>query len=106
MLSIIMMSSFSEPNISLVTEKNVQELYEITASMPSAALPDWGYTVAAAVLFFIGFFGFFLNLFVIVLMCKDMQVSVIEINMYNAILFNNFCSLTMQNRIFRHLNLK
>lgn len=74
-LFIIMMSSFSEPNVSLVSEKNAQELYEITASMPSEAMPAWGYTATAAVLFFIGFFGFFLNLFVIILMCKDMQVS-------------------------------
>lgn len=33
-----------------------------------------GYIAAAVVLFFIGFFGFFLNLFVIVLMCKERQV--------------------------------
>lgn len=39
-------------------------------------MPEWGFTLAAIVLFFIGFFGFFLNLIVIVLMCKDVQVSV------------------------------
>lgn len=38
-------------------------------------MPDWGYEAAAAVLFLIGFFGFSLNLFVIILMCKDIQVS-------------------------------
>lgn len=37
-----------------------------------------GYVVTAIVLFFIGFFGFFLNLFVIVLMLKDKQVSLIK----------------------------
>jgi c-opsin len=35
----------------------------------------WAYTAAAVTLFLIGFFGFFLNLFVIALMCKDVQVS-------------------------------
>lgn len=33
------------------------------------------YLLTATTLFLIGFFGFFLNLFVIILMCKDMQVS-------------------------------
>ena len=33
------------------------------------------YLLTAMTLFFIGFFGFFLNLFVIILMCKDVQVS-------------------------------
>jgi len=38
-------------------------------------MPPWGYTLAAVVLFFIGFFGFFLNLIALVLMCKDVKVS-------------------------------
>lgn len=38
-------------------------------------MEPWGYTIAAVVLFFIGFFGFFLNIFVIILMCRDLQVS-------------------------------
>jgi hypothetical protein len=38
-------------------------------------MEPWAYTFTAVILFFIGFFGFFLNLFVIVLMCKDIQVS-------------------------------
>lgn len=33
------------------------------------------YLLTAITLFFIGFFGFFLNLLVIFLMCKDVQVS-------------------------------
>ncbi len=37
-------------------------------------MSDIAYLLAAMTLFFIGFFGFFLNLFVIVLMFKDMQV--------------------------------
>lgn len=48
----------------IFTEHSEEELME-----------PWGYTVAAIVLFFIGFFGFFLNLFVIILMCRDLQVS-------------------------------
>lgn len=46
-------------------------------SVPIAApelMESWAYVAAAVTLFFIGFFGFFLNLFVIALMCKDMQV--------------------------------
>lgn len=38
-------------------------------------MPEWGFTVTAIILFFIGFFGFFFNLIVIVLMYKDVQVS-------------------------------
>lgn len=38
-------------------------------------MPAGGYISAAITLFFIGFFGFFLNLSVIVLMWKDKQVS-------------------------------
>lgn len=45
---------------------------------PVPALPElmepWAYVASAVALFFIGFFGFFLNLFVIALMCKDVQV--------------------------------
>ena len=40
-----------------------------------AHMEPWGFTLTAVILFLIGFFGFFLNLFVIVLMCKDIQVS-------------------------------
>lgn len=40
-------------------------------------MPRWGYVVSAFVLFLIGFFGFFLNLMVILLMYKDRQVTMI-----------------------------
>lgn len=42
-------------------------------------MPEWGYTITAIILFLIGFFGFFFNLIVIVLMYKDIQVSVLLI---------------------------
>ncbi|XP_057661883.1 pinopsin-like [Diorhabda carinulata] len=47
-----------------------------------------GYTAAAVTLFFIGFFGFFLNLSVIILMLKDKQLW----TPLNIILFNLICS--------------
>ncbi|VEN40981.1 unnamed protein product, partial [Callosobruchus maculatus] len=47
-----------------------------------------GYTAAAVALSFIGFFGFFLNLFVIVIMWKDKQLW----TPLNIILFNLVCS--------------
>ena len=37
-------------------------------------MAPWAYNGAAVTLFFIGFFGFFLNIFVIALMYKDVQV--------------------------------
>ena len=74
MLIIIMMNTLSMTDPSLfVTEQNA--LLEVAEQMPSDLMPDWAYTATAAVLFLIGFFGFFLNLFVIVLMCKDIKVS-------------------------------
>ncbi|XP_062565944.1 vertebrate ancient opsin-like [Armigeres subalbatus] len=60
-------------------------------SVPIAApelMESWAYVAAAVTLFFIGFFGFFLNLFVIALMCKDMQLW----TPMNIILFNLVCS--------------
>lgn len=38
-------------------------------------MEEWAYVTTAAILFLIGFFGFFLNIIVIILMCKDSQVS-------------------------------
>lgn len=67
-----MMNTLSVTEISVVTERNGNTLLELT---PQDEMPDWGFTLAAVVLFLIGFFGFFLNLFVIILMCKDIQVS-------------------------------
>uniref|UniRef100_A0A182XWZ1 G-protein coupled receptors family 1 profile domain-containing protein n=1 Tax=Anopheles stephensi TaxID=30069 RepID=A0A182XWZ1_ANOST len=51
-------------------------------------MAPWAYNAAAITLFFIGFFGFFLNLFVIALMSKDMQLW----TPMNIILFNLVCS--------------
>ncbi|XP_058115803.1 vertebrate ancient opsin-like [Anopheles ziemanni] len=51
-------------------------------------MPPWAYSVAAVTLFFIGFFGFFLNLFVLALMYKDIQLW----TPMNIILFNLVCS--------------
>ncbi|XP_058058059.1 vertebrate ancient opsin-like [Anopheles bellator] len=51
-------------------------------------MAPWAYNASAVTLFFIGFFGFFLNLFVIALMCKDMQLW----TPMNIILFNLVCS--------------
>lgn len=39
-----------------------------------ALMDSWSYTLSAIVLGIIGFFGFTLNLSVIILMCKDGQV--------------------------------
>jgi hypothetical protein len=77
MLFVIMMNSLSATQISFTTEQHGQNVLEFTEKMSHGTMPDWGYTLTAAVLFSIGFFGFFLNLFVIVLMCKDIQVSFI-----------------------------
>uniref|UniRef100_A0A182VXB1 G-protein coupled receptors family 1 profile domain-containing protein n=1 Tax=Anopheles minimus TaxID=112268 RepID=A0A182VXB1_9DIPT len=51
-------------------------------------MAPWAYNAAAVTLFCIGFFGFFLNLFVIALMSKDMQLW----TPMNIILFNLVCS--------------
>ncbi|XP_045537022.1 parapinopsin [Papilio machaon] len=51
-------------------------------------MPRWGYVMSAFVLFLIGFFGFFLNLLVIILMYKDKQLW----TPLNIILFNLVCS--------------
>ncbi|XP_058446173.1 vertebrate ancient opsin-like [Malaya genurostris] len=55
---------------------------------PAELMEPWAYVAAAVTLFFIGFFGFFLNLFVIALMCKDVQLW----TPMNIILFNVVCS--------------
>uniref|UniRef100_A0A1B0CMJ6 G-protein coupled receptors family 1 profile domain-containing protein n=2 Tax=Lutzomyia longipalpis TaxID=7200 RepID=A0A1B0CMJ6_LUTLO len=53
-----------------------------------ALMEPWGYIVSAIVLALIGFFGFTLNLTVIVMMFKDMQLW----TPMNIILFNLICS--------------
>lgn len=69
------MNSLSVIDVNTVINQNANNLLDIKETMPLEQLPVWGFTLAAAVLFSIGFFGFFLNLFVIILMCKDTQVS-------------------------------
>ncbi|XP_077287744.1 vertebrate ancient opsin-like [Arctopsyche grandis] len=51
-------------------------------------MPTWGYATTAFVLFLIGFFGFFFNLIVILLMYKDRQLW----TPLNVILLNLVCS--------------
>lgn len=61
----------------------------VEGSQPANGLMEpWGYTAAAVTLCFIGFFGFSLNLVVIYLMCKDVQLW----TPMNIILFNLVCS--------------
>lgn len=45
-------------------------------------MEPWAYSTAAIFLFFIGFFGFSFNLTAIILMCKDIQVSIFAISVY------------------------
>lgn len=78
-----MMSLLSATGLSPLILQNAQNLNisetlihdQIPDKSRYEDMPDWGYATTAAVLFTIGFFGFFLNFFVIVLMCKDTQVS-------------------------------
>uniref|UniRef100_A0A182R9Y6 G-protein coupled receptors family 1 profile domain-containing protein n=1 Tax=Anopheles funestus TaxID=62324 RepID=A0A182R9Y6_ANOFN len=68
-------------------------MYDVTdaASINSdyqELMAPWAYNGAAVTLFFIGFFGFFLNIFVIALMYKDVQLW----TPMNIILFNLVCS--------------
>lgn len=55
---------------------NVGEAGEMQMATDVDLMESWGYTGAAVVLALNGFFGFTLNISVIVLMCKDMQVRV------------------------------
>ena len=61
-----MMNNFSD---------NLEAISQMGDSTPYVHMEPWAYTLTAMTLFCIGFFGFTLNLFVIVLMCKDIQVS-------------------------------
>lgn len=77
------MSILSATGLSSLILENAQQLNvsetlihdQIPDESRHGDMPDWGYAATATVLFTIGFFGFFLNFFVIVLMCKDTQVS-------------------------------
>jgi hypothetical protein len=95
MLFIIMMNSLSATEISFTTEQHGQNVMDFTEKMSQDQMPDWGYTFAAATLFCIGFFGFSLNLFVIVLMCKDIQVSLKPQFYYVCYNFNKFSNEKM-----------
>lgn len=46
----------------------------LVAPMSGLLMPHEGYVGAAVTLFFIGFVGFFSNLIVIVIMCREKQV--------------------------------
>jgi hypothetical protein len=73
---VLMTNTLSRAEQNLVDVHSDNELvYNSGALHQEQMLPLWGYTVTAIALLLIGFFGFFLNLFVIVLMCKDIQVS-------------------------------
>ncbi|XP_059062566.1 parapinopsin-like [Achroia grisella] len=74
------MTSFSN-NINYTIIKGYEEDFPLL-------MPKWGYVASAFVLFLIGFFGFFLNLMVILLMFKDRQLW----TPLNIILFNLVCS--------------
>lgn len=65
-----------------------------------AHMEPWAYTFTAVILFCIGFFGFFLNLFVIVLMCKDIQVSSFD---YIDIFCNYYAHLSFLPLKYWHL---
>lgn len=49
-------------------------------------MPEKGYIAAAVILFFIGFFGFFLNIFVIILMWRNKQVTSTEFYVWFCLL--------------------
>lgn len=70
-------------SIDLLISENVENYGEETELME-----PWAYTATAVTLFFIGFFGFFLNIFVIILMCRDLQVNIMSIQFF-------FCNQTM-----------
>lgn len=70
-----MMNTFSVTDLNVGTDQSDRNLLDIMGTTSPDEMPPWGYTLTATVLFAIGFFGFFLNLFVIILMCKDIQVS-------------------------------
>lgn len=68
----MMTNTLIATEISYVTNHSEPKQLE---SIVQNDMSEWGFTAAAIALFCIGFFGFFLNLFVIALMCKDTQVS-------------------------------
>ncbi|CRK91553.1 CLUMA_CG005210, isoform A [Clunio marinus] len=82
------MNTLSVTHVNSVSFQHGENLLELTTVSPHGEMPEWGYMATATVLFFIGFFGFFLNFFVIVLMCRDIQIW----TPMNIILLNLVCS--------------
>lgn len=69
-------------------------IFELEDSPEEQLMSSEGYVASAIILFFIGFFGFFLNLLVIILMIKEKRVSytffnlVFEIIVHKVLLFS------------------
>lgn len=69
MISLEKLRSMSE------NSSNSVVFFELEDSTEKLLMTENGYIAAAVVLFFIGFFGFFLNLVVIILMIREKRVS-------------------------------
>lgn len=75
-IGVVMMNNLVTSEVPLLSENHNQELMNGIADDGGELMEEWAYTLTAVVLFCIGFFGFTLNLLVIILMCKDIQVSI------------------------------
>lgn len=75
-IGIVMMNNLVTSEVPLLSENDNQEFMNGIADGDVELMEEWAYTLTAVVLFCIGFFGFTLNLLVIILMCKDIQVSI------------------------------
>ena len=75
-IGIVMMNNFVTSEVPLLSENDNLEFSNGIADGGGELMEEWAYTLTAVVLFCIGFFGFSLNLLVIILMCKDIQVSI------------------------------
>lgn len=75
-IGIVMMNNLVTSEVPLLSENDNQEFMNGIADSGGELMEEWAYTLTAVVLFCIGFFGFSLNLLVIILMCKDIQVSI------------------------------
>lgn len=81
-----MMNGSNVITLSAVTTESNHVFESIHDGSGGEHMTDIAYLLTATTLFSIGFFGFFLNLFVIILMCKDMQVS--EVNSWELLCFD------------------
>jgi hypothetical protein len=61
---------------------NSTEENNLTRSETELLIPAEGYITAAVFLFFIGFFGFFLNLSILLFMWKKKQVQIVQLLNY------------------------